>query len=113
MNDSLSALQAAWRLCQRCKLHHSRTRVVFGAGAINPPIMFIGEAPGEREDREGQPFVGRAGRVLDSLIEHIGLRRDEVYITSLIKCRPPGNRDPEPDEVAACRPLLTAQIDVL
>ncbi len=75
--------------------------------------MFIGEAPGEHEDREGRPFIGRAGDILNRMLDPLGLRREEVYITSLVKCRPPGNRDPEPDEIAACRPLLDVQIETL
>lgn len=106
-------LWKCWRDCQRCKLHRSRTQIVFGAGPANPPIMFIGEAPGEQEDCQGLPFIGRAGAIVNRLIEQIGLRREDVYLTSLVKCRPPGNRDPEPDEVAACRPLLVAQIEAL
>jgi hypothetical protein len=99
--------------CTRCKLHTlGRTHVVFGVGHPKARLMFVGEAPGEDEDRQGEPFVGRAGQLLTKIIEAIGLTRDQVYIANVIKCRPPGNRNPEPDEVATCEPFLFRQIDV-
>ena len=96
--------------CTRCKLHTSRRRVVPGEGPLNARIMIIGEAPGEREDEEGRPFVGAAGQLLTKLLNTVGIRREEVYITNVVKCRPPNNRDPEPDEIEACRPFLVTQI---
>ncbi len=96
--------------CQRCKLAGSRTNIVFGAGNPEAELMFIGEAPGFDEDREGVPFVGAAGRRLTQWLGRLGLTRDQVYIANVLKCRPPGNRDPEPDEVERCSPFLRAQI---
>jgi uracil-DNA glycosylase family 4 len=100
--------------CTRCKLHAlGRKQIVFGVGNPDADLMFVGEAPGGDEDIQGIPFVGRAGQLLTKIIEAIGLRRDEVYIANVIKCRPPGNRNPEPDEVAMCEPFLFKQIDVI
>lgn len=100
--------------CSRCKLHAlGRTQVVFGVGNPDAQLMFVGEAPGGDEDVQGVPFVGRAGQLLTKIIEAIGLTRDEVYIANVIKCRPPQNRNPEPDEVAQCEPFLFRQIDVV
>lgn len=100
--------------CIRCKLHAlGRNRIVFGVGHAKARLMFVGEAPGEEEDKQGEPFVGRAGQLLTKIIEAIGLTRDQVYIANVIKSRPPGNRNPEPDEVAACEPFLFRQIDVI
>ncbi|GAB6946586.1 type-4 uracil-DNA glycosylase [Vulcanisaeta sp. JCM 16161] len=96
--------------CTKCKLHLSRRRVVPGEGPLNAKIMIIGEAPGEKEDEEGRPFVGAAGQLLTKLLNSVGIRREEVYITNVVKCRPPNNRDPEPDEIEACRPYLVTQI---
>jgi DNA polymerase len=96
--------------CQRCKLHATRKNIVFGVGAEDTPLMFIGEAPGEQEDLRGEPFVGRAGELLDKMIEAMGWTRQTVYIANVLKSRPPGNRNPQPDEVAACTPFLDAQI---
>ncbi|MFB6470985.1 MAG: type-4 uracil-DNA glycosylase [Vulcanisaeta sp. AZ3] len=96
--------------CTRCKLHLARKRVVPGEGPLNASIMMIGEAPGEREDEEGRPFVGAAGQLLTKLLNSVGIRREDVYITNIVKCRPPNNRDPEPDEIDACRPYLVTQI---
>src|SRR5439155_12071555 len=97
--------------CDRCGLAAGRTQVVFGVGNANAHLMFVGEGPGEQEDRQGIPFVGRAGQLLTRLIEGIGLSRDDVYIANVVKCRPPGNRDPQPDEIESCRPYLEAQLD--
>lgn len=100
--------------CTRCKLCTlGRSQIVFGVGNPKARLMFVGEAPGEEEDKRGEPFVGRAGQLLTKIIEAIGLTRDQVYIANVIKCRPPNNRNPEPDEVAACEPFLFRQIDVL
>lgn len=99
--------------CTKCKLHLSRDLAVPGEGPANCKIMFIGEAPGFHENRQGKPFVGAAGKFLDELLEKAGLKRDEVFITNVIKCRPPANRDPELEELDACRPYLEAQIAVI
>jgi DNA polymerase len=100
--------------CTRCKLHGlGRRQIVFGVGNPHAGLMFVGEAPGHDEDVQGVPFVGRAGQLLTRIIESIGLSRDEVYIANVIKCRPPQNRNPEPDEVTSCQPFLFAQIDVV
>ena len=100
--------------CSRCKLHTlGRTQVVFGVGNPSADLMFVGEAPGADEDIQGEPFVGRAGQLLTKIIEAIGLRREDVYIANVIKCRPPGNRNPEPDEVEQCEPFLFRQIDTV
>lgn len=96
--------------CQRCGLARTRTKLVFGVGNPDARIMFVGEAPGADEDRKGEPFVGRAGARLDQWLEQVGLARDDVYIANVLKCRPPGNRDPRPDEVERCSPFLQAQI---
>ena len=113
--DTLSQLKhEIGPACQRCKLHGlGRTQVVFGVGNADADLMFVGEAPGADEDLQGEPFVGRAGQLLTKIIEAIGLRRDQVYIANVIKCRPPGNRNPEPDEVDSCEPFLFRQIDAI
>ena len=100
--------------CSRCKLHTlGRKQVVFGVGNPNADLMFVGEGPGADEDIQGEPFVGRAGQLLTKIIEAIELRREDVYIANVIKCRPPGNRNPEPDEVERCEPFLFRQIDII
>ncbi len=99
--------------CTRCKLHSTRTHLVFGVGSPDAELMFVGEAPGRDEDMQGIPFVGRAGQLLTKIIESIDLRRDDVYIANVIKCRPPDNRNPEPDEVRTCEPFLFAQVDAI
>jgi uracil-DNA glycosylase family 4 len=96
--------------CQRCKLAGRRTNIVFGVGSPDAPLVFVGEAPGADEDRTGEPFVGAAGQLLTKMIEAMGLGRDEVYICNILKCRPPGNRNPEPDEIAECEPFLQRQL---
>ncbi len=101
------------RSCGRCELCRGRTNAVPGAGDIQTEIMFIGEAPGQNEDREGLPFIGASGKFLDQLLESIELKRDDVFITNIVKCRPPGNRDPLPDEIAACSSYLDTQIDAI
>jgi DNA polymerase len=96
--------------CTRCKLHTTRRSIVFGVGDPHAPLMFVGEAPGEQEDKRGEPFVGAAGQLLDKMIEAMGWTRDTVYIANTTKCRPPNNRNPEPDELGQCMPFLHAQI---
>ena len=96
--------------CQRCKLAPKRTNIVFGSGNPNADLVFVGEAPGFDEDQQGLPFVGRAGQLLTKIIESIDLKREDVYICNVLKCRPPDNRNPEPDEVAACNPFLKKQL---
>jgi uracil-DNA glycosylase family 4 len=108
--SSLESIREEIGDCQRCKLAPKRTNIVFGAGNPNAELVFVGEAPGADEDQQGLPFVGRAGQLLTKIIESIDLKRDEVYICNVLKCRPPGNRNPEPDEVAACHPFLKKQL---
>lgn len=109
---SLPSIRADLGDCTRCKLHGlGRRQIVFGVGNPHAGLMFIGEAPGRDEDIKGIPFVGRAGQLLTKMIEAIGLKRDDVYIANVIKCRPPENRNPEPDEVAACEPFLFRQVE--
>lgn len=107
------ALAAAVAACQRCPLHQGRTQTVFGVGARSARWMVIGEAPGQEEDRRGEPFVGRAGQLLNSMLAALGLARGEVYIANILKCRPPNNRDPQADEVAHCESYLARQIELL
>jgi uracil-DNA glycosylase len=99
--------------CERCPLAATRTKVVFGAGNADADLMFVGEAPGAEEDRQGLPFVGRAGAFLSELIDGIGLRRDDVFVANVLKCRPPGNRDPMPVEIESCRPYLERQVQLI
>src|SRR6516165_8564343 len=108
---SFAELAATASTCTKCPLAATRTQVVFGVGDRHADLVFVGEGPGAEEDRQGIPFVGRAGQLLTRLIEDIGLRRDDVYIANVVKCRPPGNRDPQPSEIDACRPYLEAQVD--
>ena len=111
---TLDAIRADLGDCTRCKLHTlGRKQIVFGAGNPNADLMFVGEAPGADEDEQGVPFIGRAGQLLTKIIEAIGLTRDDVYIANVIKCRPPGNRNPEPDEIAECEPFLVRQIETV
>jgi DNA polymerase len=113
-SSALVLLKEEIGACSRCKLHTlGRKQVVFGVGNPNADLMFVGEAPGADEDEQGEPFVGRAGQLLTKIIEAIGLKREDVYIANVIKCRPPGNRNPEPDEVAQCQPFLFRQIDAI
>ena len=112
--DALGGVREDLGDCTRCKLHGlGRRQIVFGVGDPCADLMFVGEAPGADEDIQGEPFVGRAGQLLTRIIEAIGLRRQDVYIANLIKCRPPGNRNPEPDEVEQCEPFLLHQIDTI
>jgi uracil-DNA glycosylase len=99
--------------CTRCPLHQGRTKVVFGSGNANADLMFVGEAPGMHEDLQGLPFVGRAGKLLDQLLEGVGLQRSDVFITNVLLCRPPGNRDPQPDEIETCKPYLHRKIELI
>ena len=108
--ESLEDIWAEVKDCRRCKLAANRRNVVFGSGNPHAELMFIGEAPGSEEDEQGQPFVGRAGQLLTRIIEAIGMKRAQVYICNIIKCRPPGNRNPEPDEISACEPFVFRQI---
>ena len=111
---SLTAIRDDLGDCTRCKLHgQGRRQIVFGVGNPSADLMFVGEAPGADEDIQGEPFVGRAGQLLNKIIEAIGLSRADVYIANVIKCRPPGNRNPEPEEVATCQPFLMRQIDLI
>jgi DNA polymerase len=112
--DALAAVRTDIGDCTRCKLHtQGRRQIVFGVGNPNADLMFVGEAPGADEDVQGVPFVGRAGQLLTKIIEAIELKREDVYIANVIKCRPPGNRNPEQDEVATCEPFLFRQIDII
>lgn len=109
----LLSLESESRDCTLCALSRDRKQVVFGSGNPDADLMFIGEGPGAEEDRQGLPFVGRAGELLTKIIQAIGFERQQVYIANIVKCRPPGNRDPHPDEVTACRPYLERQIDLI
>lgn len=108
--DSLESIVTDMGDCRRCKLAQHRTRIVFGEGNPSARLMFVGEAPGVDEDRQGIPFVGKAGQLLSRIIQAIDLTREQVYICNVIKCRPPGNRNPEPDEIQSCSPFLNRQI---
>jgi DNA polymerase len=113
VDDVWSDLAAKVRVCTRCALHRGRTQTVFGVGKRDAQLFVIGEAPGADEDRQGEPFVGRAGQLLNAMLRAIGLPRSEVYIANILKCRPPGNRDPQPDEAASCTPYLAQQIELV
>ncbi len=109
-SEPLLSIRGELGECTRCKLHAGRTTLVFGVGNPTAELMFVGEGPGADEDRQGEPFVGKAGQLLTKMIEAMGFRRTDVYIANVVKCRPPNNRDPEPDEISACEPFLKAQI---
>src|ERR1044072_3777506 len=111
--EQLVALYKEVQACTKCPLHETRTKTVFGAGDADAEVMFVGEAPGAEEDRQGLPFVGRAGRLLNQMLEEIGLSREEVFIANVLKSRPPGNRDPQPLEIEACRPYLFEQVRLI
>ena len=111
--ETLEAYGAATAGCTRCRLAQGRTQVVFGAGNPRADLMFVGEAPGFHEDKQGVPFVGQAGKLLDGLLAGVQLRREDVYIANVLKCRPPGNRDPQPDEIESCEPHLFRQIELI
>ncbi len=113
VGGSLAELEAVVSGCRRCELHHGRTRTVFGTGDVRAHCMIIGEAPGAEEDARGEPFVGRAGQLLNAMLRAIGMSREGVYITNIIKCRPPKNRDPKPQEMASCSPYLDRQISLV
>jgi len=100
-------------VCEKCSLAADRNTVVFGAGNADADLMFVGEAPGAEEDRQGKPFVGRAGQFLDQLLEEVGMKREDVFIANTLLCRPPGNRDPQPEELDSCRPWLDAKVDLI
>ncbi|HEX4802496.1 MAG TPA: uracil-DNA glycosylase, partial [Myxococcaceae bacterium] len=107
---TLEEIRAELGDCRRCKLCSGRTNIVFGVGNPKAELVFVGEGPGADEDQQGIPFVGKAGQLLTKMIEAMGYRREDVYICNVIKCRPPGNRNPEPDEIAACEPFLKKQL---
>ncbi len=113
MSPRWDALAGEVSGCTRCALHQGRTRTVFGVGRRDADLLVIGEAPGAEEDRQGEPFVGRAGQLLNAMLLAIGLPRDDVYIANILKCRPPGNRDPQADEIATCTPYLQEQIALI
>lgn len=110
---SVAELHEVVKNCTKCKLHRTRTHAVPGEGPPRVKLMLVGEAPGRDEDLEGRPFVGRAGKLLDQMLTAIKIQRSEVYITNVVKCRPPGNRNPEPEEIEACLPYLAQQIKLL
>ena len=111
--ERLRVLETEASACTNCRLHEGRTTVVFGDGSPDADLMFIGEGPGQHEDEQGLPFVGRSGRLLSTVLERVGLSRPEVYIANVVKCRPPGNRDPRPDEIAACKGYLIEQLKII
>jgi uracil-DNA glycosylase len=111
--ESLVALFKEVQDCTRCPLYETRTKAVFGAGNADADLMFVGEAPGAEEDRQGLPFVGRAGQLLNQMLEEIGLAREDVFIANVLKSRPPGNRDPQPEEIEACEPYLWEQVRLI
>jgi DNA polymerase len=111
--EQLVSLYKEVQACTRCPLHETRTKAVFGAGDADADLMFVGEAPGADEDRQGLPFVGRAGQLLNQLLEEIGMSREQTFIANVLKSRPPGNRDPQPLEIEACRPYLFEQIRLI
>lgn len=112
-SEALAALEKEFKNCQMCALSRTRTQLVFGAGNPEADLMFIGEAPGFDEDQQGLPFVGAAGQLLTKIIQAMKLTRDKVYIANCLKCRPPGNRNPVPTEVATCNPILMRQIEII
>lgn len=111
--DDINQLSNMVKDCKKCALAKTRTNVVFGVGSTDAELMFVGEAPGFYEDKQGEPFVGAAGQLLDQLLKSIGLTRSEVYIANVLKCRPPQNRDPKPEEIEFCKPYLLKQIELI
>jgi len=111
--DTLEAIRQAVAQCTACSLHQTRTQTVFGVGNAQAQLMVIGEAPGFNEDQQGEPFVGRGGQLLTAMLKSVGFAREEVYIANILKCRPPNNRDPQPDEVQTCTPFLDKQIALI
>ncbi|HDL48646.1 MAG TPA: uracil-DNA glycosylase, partial [Actinobacteria bacterium] len=112
-HEALRELEERARACTACRLAETRTTVVFGDGSTDARVMFVGEGPGRNEDLQGVPFVGAAGQLLNRLLEEVDLRREDVYIANVVKCRPPGNRDPRPDEIEACKGYLAEQIRLI
>ncbi len=112
-SDDIESVARDIKNCKRCRLHEERTNTVPGIGSSDADIMFIGEAPGKNEDEKGEPFVGRAGELLDRLLDSVGLSREDVFIANVVKCRPPNNRNPRKDEIDACHPYLHRQIDLI
>ena len=110
---NLSELNSICSKCNRCRLHENRTKIVFGEGNPQTDLIFVGEGPGSNEDRLGRPFVGKAGHLLDKMLKAIDLTRDEIYITNIVKCRPPGNRNPEESEIEKCLPYLRWQVKII
>ncbi len=113
MSSELERLKVTAESCTDCRLSETRTNVVFGVGAPDADVMIVGEAPGKNEDLQGEPFVGAAGRLLNTLMSEVGIARDQVYIANVLKCRPPGNRDPRPDEIEACKGYLRRQLELI
>lgn len=113
MTRTLAEAAAVAATCTKCRLAAGRTQVVYGVGAADAELLFIGEGPGFHEDQQGEPFVGAAGQLLTRMLGEIGLRREDVYIANVVKCRPPGNRDPQPDEIQACTPWLVEQVTLI
>ena len=113
VSDTLDNIASEVSSCTKCSLHANRTNTVFGVGNTSPDILIVGEAPGFYEDKQGEPFVGRAGGLLNAMLKSIGLSRDEVYIANVLKCRPDNNRDPKPSEIEACTPYLLRQVKLL
>ncbi|HEY2260132.1 MAG TPA: uracil-DNA glycosylase [Solirubrobacteraceae bacterium] len=111
--ELLKAVYEEARGCVRCPLHQTRTQVVFGSGHADAGLMFVGEAPGANEDRLGVPFVGQAGKLLDKLLDEIGLSRGDVFVANVLKCRPPSNRDPQPNEIGSCQGYLRSQVELI
>jgi len=111
--DELKQVAEEVSVCTKCNLHYSRKNAVPGEGPVNADILFIGEGPGFHENEQGRPFVGAAGKLLDELLNKIGMKRSDVFITNIVKCRPPGNRDPEPEEIESCDPYLERQIQAI
>lgn len=109
----MTEINAEISRCRKCRLHEAKTNYVPGEGALHPDVMFIGEGPGETEDKFGRPFIGRAGQLLDKIIQKMGYRREDVFIGNVVKCRPPNNREPQKDEVDACLPFIRRQIETL
>jgi uracil-DNA glycosylase len=110
---ALAQLRSEMGDCKRCKLHPHRTHLVFGSGNPDARLMLVGEAPGEEEDLQGQPFVGKAGQLLTRILKAMGLERNDVYIANILKCRPPMNRNPQPDEITTCQPFLRKQVEII
>ncbi len=111
--EELERIEQSIKACKRCELWKTRTNPVAGAGSLSAKIVLVGEAPGYYEDLKGEPFVGKAGKVLDESLESIGLQRNDVYIANVLKCRPPGNRNPATEEIRACTPYLDAQLEII